>query len=163
MLFMYIHYITTHSNGGGMYMENQNEINVLDELNKGACMGMDAIHFIMDKVEEGGLKEELNRQYRKYKEISTKIYALYPEYSSEEPHDTTTMNKFMTWYGIEMKTFMDTSTSKLTELLLQGTNMGIIEGRKLLNHKTTNESVHKLVKEYVDMQEEAVEKLKQFL
>ena len=144
-------------------MEDKNEINVLDELNKGACMGMDAIHFIMDKVEEGALKEELNRQYTKYKEISTKIHKLYPNYSSNEPHETTTMNKMMTWYGIEMKTFMDSSTSKLAELLMQGTNMGIIEGRRLLNHKDSNESVNSLVQEYVDMQEEAVEKLKEFL
>ena len=73
------------------------------------------------------------------------------------------MNKAMTWYGIEMKTLMDTSTSKLAELLLQGTNMGIIEGRKLLNHKSTDENVHALVQEYIDMQEQAVEKLKTFL
>ena len=58
---------------------------------------------------------------------------------------------------------MDDSTSKITELLLQGTNMGIIEGRKLLNHKDTNEEVHKLIQEYVDMQEECVEQLKKFL
>jgi len=69
----------------------------------------------------------------------------------------------MTWWGIEMKTMMDNSTSKIAELLLQGTNMGIIEGRKLLNHKDTNKEVEKLVKEFVDAQEEAVEKLKQFL
>ena len=31
-----------------MEKEN-NEINVLDELNKGACMGQDAIHFILEK------------------------------------------------------------------------------------------------------------------
>ena len=69
----------------------------------------------------------------------------------------------MTWYGIEMKTLMDKSTSKIAELLLQGTNMGIIEGRKLLNHKDTNEEINSLVQEYVDMQEQAVEKLKKFL
>ena len=45
------------------------------------------------------------------------------------------MNKVMTWYGIEMKTMFDKSNSKIAELLLQGTNMGIIEGRKLLNNK----------------------------
>ena len=73
------------------------------------------------------------------------------------------MNKAMTWYGIEMKTLMDDSTSKIAELLLQGTNMGIIEGRKLLNHKNTDQEVHQLVQEYVTMQENAVEKLKQFL
>ena len=73
------------------------------------------------------------------------------------------MNKMMTWSGVEMNTLMDTSSSKIAELLLQGTNMGIIEGRKLLNHKGTDNRVHKLVQEYVDMQEDAVEKLKTFL
>lgn len=143
--------------------KDKNEVNVLDELSKGACMGRDAIHFIMDKVEDEALKEELNNQYAKYKEISNRISELYPEYSNKEPHETNAMNKAMTWYGIEMKTMMDDSTSKIAELLLQGTNMGIIEGRKLLNHKDVDGSVHSLIQEYVDMQEDAVEKLKTFL
>ena len=143
--------------------KEDNEVNVLDELNKGACMGVDAIHFIMGKVKDEGLRKELDRQYEKYKGISEKINELYPEYSDKHPHETSTMNKAMTWYGIEMKTFMDDSTSKLAELLLQGTNMGIIEGRRLLNHKGTEPEVHALVQEYVAMQEDAVEKLKAFL
>lgn len=143
--------------------EEQIEVNVLDELNKGACMGKDAIHYILDKVKDESLKEELNNQYDKYKSISDKICELYPEYSEGEPHETNAMNKAMTWYSVEMKTLMDDSTSKIAELLLQGTNMGIIEGRKLLNHKDTDEEVNKLIQEYVDMQEAAVEKLKRFL
>lgn len=145
-------------------MKNENnEVNVLDELNKGACMGMDAINCIMDKVTDEELKDILNKQYDKYKEISDKICELYPEYSNKEPHETNTINKVMTWYGIEMRTMMDDSTSKLAELLMQGTNMGIIEGRKLLNHKDTDEDVEKLIDEYVKMQEKAVEELKKFL
>ena len=143
--------------------KDKNEINVLDEINKGACMGRDAIHFILDKVKDEDLKSELDIQYNKYKEIAKKICELYPEYSEKHPHETNTMNKVMTWYGIEMKTMMDDSTSKIAELLLQGTNMGIIEGRKLLNHKHTDKEVHRLVQEYVAMQEDAVEKLKHFL
>lgn len=143
--------------------KEKNEINVLDELNKGACMGMDAIHFILDKVKDEDLKKELHIQYDKYQDISNKICELYPEYKNDTPHETNAMNKVMTWYGIEMKTLMDDSTSKIAELLLQGTNMGIIEGRKLLNHKETDTEVNKLVQEYVDVQEAAVEKLKQFL
>lgn len=144
-------------------MENKNEINVLDELNKGACMGKDAIHFILDKVKDENLKEELNNQYKKYNEISDKINNIYPKYNNDKPHETGAMNKAMTWWGIEMKTMTDDTTSKIAELLMQGTNMGIIEGRRLLNHKTTNDEVHSLVQEYVDMQEKAVEKLKTFL
>lgn len=144
-------------------MENKNEINVLDELSKGACMGMDAIHFIMSKVKDNKLKKELNTQYEKYKSIHNKICKLYPEYSEKKPHETNAMNKAMTWYGIEMKTLVDSTTSKLAKLLMQGTNMGIIEGRRLLNHKDTDNNVNHLVQEYVVMQEDAVEKLKQFL
>lgn len=144
-------------------MKNNNEINVLDELNKGACMGMDAIHFILPKVNDNNLKQELNIQYQKYQSIHNKICELYPEYSNKKPHETNTINKVMTWYGIEMKTLTDDTTSKLAELLMQGTNMGIIEGRKLLNHKDTDNNVNNLIEEYVDMQENAVEKLKKFL
>ena len=154
-----IHYIV----GGNDMKEEKNEVNVLDELNKGACMGQDAIHFVLEKVEDEALRKELTTQYEKYREISQKIHKLYPEYKEGSPHETSTMNKVMTWYGIEMKTFTDKSTSKIAELLLQGTNMGIIEGRKLLNHKQTDENIKQLVQEYVDMQEDAVESLKTFL
>ena len=143
--------------------KKETEVNVLDELSKGSCMGRDSIHFIMDKVEDENLKKELNRQYREYKEISEEINKIYPEYSDDEPHKTSAMNKMMTWYGIEMKTFMDSSTSKIAELLLQGTNMGIIEGRRLLNQKDSNEEINKLLEKYVEVQETAVEKLKSFL
>ena len=51
-------------------------MNVLDELNKGACMGMDAIHFILDKVEDENLKQVLNNQYKKYEDISNQICEL---------------------------------------------------------------------------------------
>ena len=56
-----------------MEKENKNEINVLDELNKGACMGMDAIHFILDKVEDNHFKQILETQYAQYQSISNKI------------------------------------------------------------------------------------------
>ena len=144
-------------------MKEENEINVLDELNKGACMGMDAIDFIIDKVEDSNLKTELEDQYRKYQSIHDQISELYPEYSDKKPHETSVMNKAMTWYGIEMKTMLDSTTSKLAELLMQGTNMGIIEGRRLLNHKSSDKQINDLVQTYVDMQEEAVENLKKFL
>ena len=144
-------------------MEKEKEIDVLDELNKGACMGMDAINFVMDKVEDKEFEKLLKEQYNGYKKISESICKLYPEYSDKNPHETNAMNKVMTWYGIEMKTMFDKSNSKIAELLMQGTNMGIIEGRKLLNHKGTDKEVEKLVSDYVKNQEKAVEDLKKYL
>ena len=143
---------------------DKDNINALDEINKGACMGMDAIHFILDKVKDEEFKKTLELEYNKYKDISNKIEKMYPEYNdTDKPHETSTMNKAMTWYGIEMKTLMDDSNSKIAELLTQGTNMGIIEGRKILNNKDLDKKVHEIVQEYVTMQEDSVEKIKTYL
>ena len=141
----------------------EENINALDELNKGATMGMDAINFVLDKVEDDEFKKTLELEYNKYKDISRRINELYPKYSDKEPHETNAMNKAMTWSGIQMKTMNDKSNSKIAELLLQGTNMGIIEGRKLLNNKNIDSKVNELIEEFVTMQEDSVEKLKTYL
>ena len=139
------------------------EIDVLDELNKGACMGMDAIKYVLDKIESKKLYTLLEKQYDEYNSISQRICNMYPEYADKKPKETSTMTKVMTWYGIEMKTMIDSTDSKIAELIMQGTNMGIIEGRRLLNHKETNTEINELVNEYVNNQEECVENLKKFL
>ena len=87
-------------------MENKN-LNILDEINKGSTMGMDAI---------------------------------------------------------QMKTMTDDTTSKLSELLMQGTNMGIIEGRRLLNQNDdVAPDVKNILTDFVVMQEDSVETLKKYL
>ena len=139
------------------------DINALDEIHKGACMGKDALSFILDKVEDEDFKKELEKQYNDYDEIAARIEAVYPKYDEGDPHETGTMNKAMTWGTIEMKTMSDTSNSKIAELLLQGTNMGVIEGRKILNKKNLNEEVNDIVSKYVTMQEKCVEMLKKYL
>ena len=139
-------------------------INALDEINKGATMGMDAIHFIIDKIENDDFKKVVDKQYKDYENVSNTINKIYNKYNSEdEPHETGVVNKVMTWYGVEMKTLMDKSDSKIAELLLQGTNMGIIEGRRILNNKALDEEVKDIMNKYVTMQEECVEKLKDYL
>ena len=86
--------------------------------------------------------------------------------TDKEPHEVNKMEKMMTWYGIQMRTITDDTPSKLSELLMQGTNMGIIEGRRLLNHNQNtrvDESVKNILNDFVAMQEDSVETLKKFL
>lgn len=148
-------------------MQNQN-LNILDEVNKGATMGMDAISYVSEKVHNEEFKHVLDDEYNKYKDISRRVNNLYANYSSKEPHETSPMTKMMTWYGIQMKTITDDTTSKLSELLMQGTNMGIIEGRRLINENNSNpneiaEDVKNILHDFVVMQEDSVETLKKYL
>ena len=144
-------------------MENQN-LNILDEVNKGATMGMEAISVISEKVQDTKFKNVLDIEYDKYEDISKRVNDLYSNYSSKEPHEINAMNKMMTWYGIQMRTITDDSNSKLSELLMQGTNMGIIEGRRLINHNNNAaQDVKSILEEFVTMQEDSVETLKKYL
>lgn len=144
-------------------MENQN-LNILDEVNKGATMGMDAISFVSDKVTDDTFKDVLDVEYNKYQKISNRVNDIYSNYSNKEPHETNVMNKAMTWYGVQMKTMTDDSTSKLSELLMQGTNMGIIEGRRLINQNpNAAKDVKDILNDFVVMQEDSVETLKKYL
>lgn len=139
-------------------------INALDEINKGASMGCDAIKYIIDKVEDNTLRDLLERQYDLYDNIKKKVNDLYPKYNDEaEPHETNAMTKAMTWYGVNMKTIKDHSNSKIAEILVQGTNMGIIEGRKILNNKNIAKDVHDIIEDFVNSQEKLIEDLKEYL
>ena len=70
----------------------------------------------------------------------------------------------MTWYGIQMKTINDDTVSKLAEILVQGTNLGIIEGRRLLNQNPkVSRNIKKILNDFVAMQEDSLETLKKFL
>ena len=140
-----------------------NNINVLDELNKGCSMGIDALNMILDKTQEDKFKELLSEQLVEYQELASRIFDLYKDYTSSEIHSTNMIAKMMTWYGIQKDTMMDDSVSNLADLLIRGTNMGIIEGKKILNNKTMDKKVHKICKEYISMQEAYIEKLKKFL
>ena len=63
-----------------------------------------------------------------------------------------------------MNTLMDKSNSKIAEIMLQGTNMGIIEGVKLLNHNPdATKEVKSILNDFISFQEHTVEKLKEYL
>lgn len=141
----------------------ENNINILDELNKGCCMGIDALKFVLEKVNEDDFRELLENQIMEYADFSAIIYELYNEYTSDEVHETTRMEKMMTWYGIQKDTILDSGVSNLADLLIRGTTMGIIEGRRILNNKKMDKSVHKICSDYVKMQEDYIEKLKKCL
>lgn len=142
-------------------MDNNKDI--LDEIYKGCYMGIHAIKIILEKTDNLDFKELLDKQIDMYEEISSRVIDIYSDYSKNPPEDISNMAKAMSWYGIQKDTILDNSTSKLADLLLNGTNMGIIEGRKLLNHKNMDKKIHKICSDYVKIQEKYIEKLKKFL
>ena len=141
-------------------MEN---IEILNEVHKGAKMGMESIGTIADKTEDVNFKKVLASQYNEYKKIYDNSEVLLTK-NNGIPEDIPPMQNVMTWMGIQMNTLTDTSNNKLADLMIQGINMGIIKGNEILNHeKDMPNETKKLVTDYVALQERNLKKKKKWL
>ena len=70
----------------------------------------------------------------------------------------------MSWTGIQFGTMTDQSDSKLSEMLIQGNDMGIVKGTKLLHSMHFEDSqIQNLLSDFVRLQEKNIDDLKQFL
>ncbi len=136
---------------------------ILNQINQGIKMGMDSISNVSEKVQDSRLKDELLFQYDKYNEILNEVNDELTNYD-DFPKDLNPMQKAMGWMGVEMNTLTDKSNSKIAELMIQGTNMGIIEGVKLLNHNPDAEQpIKDILNKFIDFQQNNVEQLKKYL
>lgn len=136
---------------------------ILNQINQGIKMGMDSISNVSEKVQDSRLKDELLFQYDKYNEILNEVNDELTNYD-DFPKDLNPMQKAMGWMGVEMNTLTDKSNSKIAELMIQGTNMGIIEGVKLLNHNPdTEQPIKDILNKFINFQQNNVEQLKKYL
>ena len=136
---------------------------ILNELNKGIKMGMDSISNVSAKVQDDRFKQDLKYQYDEYNKILNEVNDELTNYD-DFPKEVNPVQKAMGWMGVEMNTMMDKSNSKIAELMIQGTNMGIIEGVKLLNQNPdADEEVKNVLNEFIQFQENTVEQLKKYL
>ena len=109
------------------------EIDLLKEINKNSQTGIDGLNFTLDKVKNEDLKSLLYNEKDEYQNIYDRTKELL-EQKNHKSEETTPMQKMMSWMGIEMNTLINKSNSQIAEILIQGNNMGIIKGRKLLNN-----------------------------
>lgn len=136
---------------------------ILNEINKGIKMGMDSISTISDKVTDTNLKDDLLFQYDKYNEILNRVNSELKNHD-DFPKEVPPVQKAMGYIDIQMGTMNDKSNSKIAEMLLKGTNMGIIEGVKLKNHNPNAEApIQNILDDFIRFQENNVEKLKKYL
>lgn len=139
------------------------EIEILKEINKDAKMGMDSLTMVTKKVEDEKFKKLLNNQHDEYQNIFDRTQELLVQ-ENKNIQDVPTMQKVMAWTGIQMNTLNDKSNSKLSELLIQGNDMGVIKGTKLLNESNfTTPEIENLLSDFVRLQEKNIDDLKNFL
>ena len=136
---------------------------VLNEIHKGLIMGMESISVVSSKVGDDSFKQVLDEYYNKYDDLLKRVNSSLKS-SGEMGDDTNPVEKVMGWTNIQMSTITDKSNSHIAEMLITGTTMGIVKGRKLYNqHPNLDKNVRQTLDDFVQEQEHQVEKLKEWL
>lgn len=139
------------------------DLTILNEIHKGVCMGKDSISMVSEKSSDENFKDELSYQYNKYEETEERVNQKFEEIG-EIPDDTPMGQKIMGWSGIQFNTIKDKSNSQLSELLIQGYDMGIIKGVKLFNQSPeASKEVKDILNGFIAFQENSIDRLKKFL
>ena len=135
------------------------DVDILKEINQNAKMGMDSLTSVIKKVNDGEFKDLLNTQHNEYQNIFDRSQELLVK-NNVQMKDTPSMQKAMSWMGIQLNTAMDSSNSKISELLIQGNDMGIVKGTKLLNNYSfMNNEIKNIVSDFVRLQQKNIDDL----
>ena len=144
-------------------MMKRDDAEVLREVQKNTEMAMKAIDTISDKVYDDDLALQLSKQSLKYSQIHNKAMDKILE-GKAEPYRTNNISQMMLVGGIHTNTIFNTSKSHIAELMIQGSNRGITDMCKALNHHERAENVSlEIAKELMDFEEKNIERLKKYL
>lgn len=136
---------------------------ILREVQKNSGMAINAIDTISEKVRDGELQHELSRERLLYSVIQNKATDRLQSERAEGYH-ASAVQDMMLKGGIQMNTLTNCSTSKIAELLIQGSNRGLTSMWKSVNHhQNSGNTSMEVAKELMDFEEKAIERLKKFL
>lgn len=139
------------------------EINVYREIQKSTEMSMKAIEIISDKVYDDQLALQISRQGLKYSEIHDRACSKLLQYRTE-PVQPNRLTELMLSGAIHYNTLLNTSTGHIAELMIKGSNQGILSMNRVLNHnEEAGDQPIKLAKELIEFESKNVERLKKYL
>ena len=145
--------------------EETADVEILDELSKSCQLAMSNISFLSTKSIQKNIKKELVSIYSGYTDILSQINKNF-ESLGEIPSNVSPNLKMFGLCSINLNTKIDKSSSHIAEIMIQGLNMGIIKCQKLLNSSNSTiirEQTLNLVQQFLNFQEQSIQKLKAFL
>lgn len=154
--------VTDKMQRGSEWVRNQ-EINIYREVQRNTQMAMKAIDTISDKVVDEGLSDRLSKKSLKYAQLRNRAYDKLLE-AKAEPYRDSYMENLMLTGTIRMNTLLNTGTSHIAELMIKGSNRGVLEMTKVLHHnEAAGAEAVALAGTLLDFETKNMEELKSYL
>ena len=139
------------------------EATVYREIQKNTEMAMKAIDTISGKVYDDNLALQISRQSLEYAELHNKACRELMT-AKEERYQGSVLSDAMLKTSIHYNTMLNTSTGHIAEMLIKGSNNGILEMEKVLKHNTrAGEHSTALAQQLIDFEEKNIQHLKEYL
>ena len=141
---------------------NTNE-EMLQFLHKSAKMSVDSTTKLLSKTENRELRAELLSEINGYKRFERESSALLRSHGLK-PQNPGMGVKLMSDVGMAVNTMMDSSTSHIAEIMINGSNMGVIKMSKHLNRNgDCPEKTRNLCSDMISYEKHRMEKLSSYL
>jgi len=136
---------------------------LLNFIYQNSQMGVQTIEKLLDIVEDSRFLKQLNSQLNEYTEISDTAKELLNKNNCDEK-DVSGFEKLTAYLMINMKTMTDKSPSHIAEMMIQGSNMGIIDAtRNIRKYADADNDILNLMKKLLKMEENNIQTLKEYL
>ncbi|MHB1153418.1 MAG: hypothetical protein ACYCWE_07170 [Eubacteriales bacterium] len=126
-------------------------------------MGVDTINQLIGITDKEDFKKLLLSQYNEYNEI----HSVAKQKLNENGYDEKgigTLDKVKTYIMLNMQTLNDNSASHIAEMLIIGSNMGVINAVKnLKKYREAEPDIKKLMERLLEFEEDNIQQLKNFL
>ena len=160
---MYISFFYVHNINGDIMDEN---LELLTHIYETAEMGSYTITTLINKLKdkENKIKFVLEKEIKEYEKYIKEAGKLL-EKNDVTPKKTSWMAKLGSNMGIMKETMKDNSDSAIAQMVVEGITMGVtIMSAKVNSYrKLADKSTLKLAKNFLEFQEDEIEKLKEFM
>jgi len=144
-------------------MKMNGNTEMLNFVYQNSQMGVDTIKQLLGITEDENFKRHLESQFNEYKEIHCAAQKALNENGQDEK-GISTMDKIKTYLMINMQTMTDKTPSHISEMLIIGSNRGIIDAIKnLKKYNDAEPSIVSLMERLLKFEEDNVQQLKPFL
>ena len=137
----------------------------MSEIYKNTKMGADAIINLLPHVREDGLRSAMTRQLDGYEKYAARA-AAHLTGEGITPKEEGWFTRFSARIGMAFNTMLDDSGSHIAEMMIEGSNMGITDLVKLLNHYESTgdaDEAVRLAHEVVEFEQHNLEVMKRYL
>lgn len=134
----------------------------LQNVYQSAKMGTEAISKLLPKVQSNDFKSAMSKQLSGYQDFIKRSSDMLTAIN-KAPEDASLMQKIPSDIGMAFGVAMDKSDSKIAEMMIKGSVMGLSEIKKTASCKCVENETQKLIDDVVAFEEKNINGLKKFL